>query len=236
MAPVWAPPQAPPRLPLPSAIASARGGRYSVGLAVARRAGGLYHAENDIGGYDAYLGVEGPPDFAAPPATHAAALPFDVSLTPPPSGTRTYYLVVRAKDSYGLRSLNQQAKTFTIDSAGNLVLPPLAAPQYVRAVEKAGQKAQVSAAYRQGDEYPPDGWKVWYGTAEPDTSNPPQAQVAGGSYLSLEIGPLSPGVYWVKVAAYRSADVTTGPAGLAAVGIHAAPDKVEPVLGGAQLP
>lgn len=199
---------------------------------------GGYRVRNDIAGYVVYAKEGGPPDFTLPPQFYSASLPIIYALTPPPSGTRTYYVVVRRRNEYGIESQNQYPTPYTIDSFGNLVLPPLVAPSNLVVRVRANGKVRVIARYGgyEVDEYKADQWRVWITTTPPNVlTDPAAASVGASDTLIVDVGPYTPGDYIATVALYRLADNSTSPPVAATFVIDDGPDKPEPVLGGLQV-
>ncbi|MCC6797707.1 MAG: hypothetical protein IT366_21520 [Candidatus Hydrogenedentes bacterium] len=90
---------------------------------------GLYRcANNALRLYELYSGTDTSPDLTATAATTSATLPFNHALTPPGSGNRTYHIVVRYRNAYGLTSLNRYERKTKIDSTGALVVKNPSAP------------------------------------------------------------------------------------------------------------
>lgn len=200
---------------------------------------GGYRVKNDIAGYNVYIGQDQMPDFSLPPASFSATLPINIATTPPGSGTRTYYIVVRRQNEYGLESQNQYPKTITIDSTGALVLPPLASPTNLAVMPRPGGNIRLRAGYPgyNTDEYRADLWRLWITTTPPDvTSDPPTLQSpADGPALLTSFGSFTPGDYIVTLALYRNADAFTSPAVAATVTIGDGPETPAPVLSGFQI-
>jgi len=222
-----------------TAITSRKLGLYGVQVSVQSRKLGNYRIKNDIDGYVLYLGEDALPNLDGTPDAFSATLPFNLAVTPPVSGTKTVYAVVRKRDSYGLESQNQNAKVFVIDSAGNLVLPPIPAPVGLRLIARAGGMIEVRATYPgwQTDDYPADLWKVWVDTVTPDTSDPVSATAdVTGSTVGVLAGPYVPGDYFVSVGLYRTADTSLSPVVTGTVTLPDDADKPAPVRSGREYP
>lgn len=171
------------------------------------RSGG-YRVQNNIAGYNVYIGVNALPDLTQVP-TYSATLPISIATTPPGAGTKTYYVLVCAQDNYGLVSVNQYCSTITIDHTGAQVLPPVTTPTNLTLLPQAGGYVRVMAQYPgfAYDPYPATTWKVWIGSSPPNPAvDTPAAIVAISNVLGVSIGVLSPGTYYAAVGLYRATD------------------------------
>lgn len=108
---------------------------------------GHYRVEGAAGQYELYVGVDADPDFTAAPAQISASLPFSYAVTPPGAGTKQYRMCLRYRNEYGLLSQNQYTRKFTLDAAGDLVLPDPSAPEEVRLIEGSELDAVIIAEY-----------------------------------------------------------------------------------------
>lgn len=197
---------------------------------------GVFRVANDIGGYNVYVGTGSLPDLTQPPEAFSATLPISVPLTPPLSGTETFYIIVRRQDHYGLESQNQFATTFLLNTAGTLVLPPIQPPQGLLLNPLTGGKVRLNASNPQygHTHYPANYWKVWLSVAVPNPSvDTPVAVVqVTGKTLTLLLGPYTAGIYHVAVALYRTNGGDLSAVLSGTVVIPAAPAPVVPVPGG----
>lgn len=200
---------------------------------------GSGRVENDIAGYNVYVGEDTPPDLDAAPAAFSHALPVSVAVTPPGAGTKTVYVVVRKQDVYGLESRNQNGYSFVIDSTGAEAMQPLSVPQGLVLSERPGGYVRVMAVYAafDDDDDPPSHWKVWAGATPPNiTLDVPVLEQTATRVLVGTIGPFSPGTLYVAVAAYRSADMSVSTALTGQIAVSATPDRVIAVKGGYDEP
>lgn len=199
------------------------------GLVGAAGQTGDYRVQNDIAGYNVYIGVGAAPDLTGSPAAFSHTLPVSVPITPPGSGTETIYVLVRYQDHYGLESLNQQLTSFVIDSSGNLVLNPIPVPMKLLLTAQAGGVIQIRADYPtlHTDKSPADYWWVWIDTVPPNTSLAPTAvkPVGVGTALLWNVGAYTPGIYHVALVLHRSLDNSRSPEAAGVVFMPAAPAK-----------
>jgi hypothetical protein len=213
-------------------------GLYGVyGPNMRSRAGlGNYRIANSIFGYNVYVGVNALPDLTAGPAQFSAVLPIYVTTTPPVSGTKTYYVLVRAQDHYGLESQNSNYYTLTIDSSGNPFLPPVNGPVDLHAFPAPGQAIRVLALYPGYgvDAAPADQWKVWINTVPPNPAVDPPTSIISitGVSLNSSLATYTPNLYYVTVGLYRVADGTLSSTLTTTVVIPPIPVQVVPVRGG----
>lgn len=185
--------------------------------------------DNTTAGYVAYVGSGSVPNFSNPPAAYSAELPLEVSLAPPISGTLTYHVVIRKRNSYGVESQNQQAVLVTLDTAGNRILQPVELPSNVAVRVNPNSAVMVVAQYSDylvADD-PADKWKIWISSSAININDPPMAEfnVTESRMMAL-LDPLSAGTYNYKVGLYRTEDDALSVASGTFV-VEAAP--VEPV-------
>ncbi len=84
----------------PPPFVTAQVGCFGTYCGVNAAQAGAYRAANDaLAGYTVRLGAGGPPDPAAAPDAFSTTLPVSVALTPPASGTLTYRVVVRRRNT-----------------------------------------------------------------------------------------------------------------------------------------
>jgi hypothetical protein len=129
---------------------------------------GLYAiADNSLIMWKHYVGEDATaPDFtSAPAATSAVDTPYGLALTPPVSGTKTYRVVTREQNAYGIESQNIFERTYTIDSAGNLLNSPLTSPEEVELTVLPGGYVLITGAYYgPRDTDPADTWQLFITT------------------------------------------------------------------------
>ena len=233
---VWPWPRRKRLLP-PASITVSSVGRYGTPTSCEVASQGGHRVANDIAGYNVYVGVDALPDLTGDPTQFSATLPFNVNVVAPLSGERTFYVVVRRQNQYGLESQNQYAKTITIDSAGLLVLPPLLAPAGLRLIPLPGGYVRVQSTYPNftADEYPANEWRVWVGSSAPSTGGAPSLTATASTMLSGTLGSYSPGTYHVAVALRRNADAFLSPELRGTFTIPDAPTVPLPVLSGDQI-
>lgn len=195
---------------------------------------GMSRVQNDIAGYNVYIGEDALPDLTQPPAAFSLTLPITYTLPLPSSGTPTFYVLVRRQDHYGLESQNQYYSIFTIDSAGHLILPDLTPPQNLSLFEMSGSLIRVLATYPGfgTDVYGATEWRIYSGVTLPDPSvDSPVATATISKVLAVNFGPNAVGTYFVVVGLYRLSDnkifTVSG-----TVTIHTGPDEVEAVPSG----
>lgn len=227
--------------PVPTGVVTAHAGLYGIYLLVLEtRQGGVFGVRNDIAGYNVYVGDGGPPDFDAAPTAFTQTLPVSVPLTPPVSGYKTYFVVVRAQNQYGLESQNQYAKRITIDSGGVLVYPPLLGAEGLQLSTLPGWYIKILSTYPGWyvDEYLASHWYIWVGTSPPDVMAPPTATVTlTGNILTTSVGPFLPDTtYHVAVALYRTAGNSTSPELRGTVTFPPVPVDIDPVRSGYEDP
>jgi hypothetical protein len=232
----------PPRIvpPLSTFFTSQEGvsGVYAVVTGIVQTGG--FRVENvALEGYNVYIGENVQPDLTQNPTLFSSSLPISVPITPPGVGTKTVYVLITKQDLYGLESQNQFYSVFGIDTAGNLVLPPLAAPQDLRLFQMPGTSIRILASYPgyQTDKYKATQWRIWTGTTPPNPVTDPVYQVAPVSrILATSIGPFTPGLKYVTVGLFRADDSNSSPTITDSVVISTPPDTVTPVPSGFQLP
>jgi hypothetical protein len=173
-------------------------------------------ADSDLSRYELYIGEDELPNLRADPAKTSASLPFTLPITPPASGTKTVYAVLRERTEYGLVSLNEQPAVFVIDDNGDLQLGPLSAPQEVSCKPAATGYGLVLAKYNYAaDDTPADDWEIYaklnsdpvIGVDSPVSTIALSPRADGIAYLSESIGPYATGNdLHVLVAVKRDAD------------------------------
>ncbi len=201
---------------------------------------GNYRVQNTaIEGYVVWVGSGTIPDLTLSPTAFATTLPINVVLTPPGSGTLTYYILTRYQDSYGLVSQNSNYTTITIDSSGGLILPPIPIPLGLIAVPIAGGKIRILAQYPgySSDKFPATLWQVFLGTVAPDPSVDPvvYSVAVSGPILTANLGSYAPGLYYVAVVLFRNTDSMQSPALTGTVTVPAPPAAPGSVHGGSEV-
>jgi hypothetical protein len=229
------------RQPTPSGVLTAYLGVSGIFVGVTSAHLGISGVRNDIAGYNVYVGVDVLPDLEAPPTAFSQTLPVSVATTPPASGTRTYYVIVRLQNQYGLESQNQYVRTITVDSSGNLVLPPISPPQGLQLTAQPGGKIRVLSTYSgwHVDKSPATEWKVWVGTSPPDTEVdvPVTTAPVVSNVLAVETGPfLSGTTYYIAVALFRSDDGAYSNVVTGSVALPIIPGGIDAVPGGYEDP
>lgn len=227
-------------IPLPSRFIVARCGSFGVQAVFSGlgRCGGN-RIQNDIEGWNVWIGIGVLPDLTSPPTTFSATLPISTVITPPGAGTLTHYVLITKQDVYGLNSQNQQYTTITIDSSGNLILPPIVIPQGLMLVLQADGFIRVFASYPSLviDQYPATYWKVWVKSTPPNVGvdTPAAVVLIDGYRLYKTIGSLSPGTYYVAVALYRTTDAALSDVLRGTIVVPGDPEEVVAVPSGYQL-
>jgi hypothetical protein len=228
------------RQPTPSGITNAHLGISGIFVGITAAHLGISGVRNDVAGYNIYVGVDSLPDLSQPPS-FSQTLPVSVATTPPMSGTRTYYVLVRAQNQFGLESQNQWTKSFTIDSSGNLALPPIGTPQTLQAFPQAAGFVRLLATYPGYflDEYKANTWNIWISVAEPDVllDIPVATAPVQGSGLAANIGSFASGqTYQIAVTLFRAVDGRQSEPIRGEVTFPPVPDEVDPVASGYQDP
>lgn len=200
---------------------------------------GNYRVQNNIEGYNIWVGSGVLPNLTQAPTAFSLTLPINHTLALPGSGTLTYYVLVTKQDLYGLNSQNQYYTTITIDSAGNLVLPPVSPPQDFSLVARPDSTIRVKAAYPGygKDAYPADQWRVWIGVTPPNTSIdiPTLITSVTGSVLFFDLTGYTPGTYYGAVTLLRMTDSTESVPLTASVVMPTVPSEITPVPGGYEI-
>lgn len=181
---------------------------------------GLYRiASTSAAKYDVFIGEDARPSFTTADQTETA-LPFDIALTPPVSGTKTYSVVVRETDTCGLTSYNTFAHDFTLDDAGEQLNADITPPQDVTLTETGSGYVRLQARYPRGiDATNADTFKYYITTdgTDPDPALDTPVSVtmqigqglADVRILDVVIGPYTYGTdLRVLVTSYRTADTT----------------------------
>lgn len=161
--------------------------------------------------YELFVGINGPPNFAAPPQATSASLP--ISWAPTGSGTRVLHIVVRLRNKYDLESFNVFEQVRTINGAGAEQPTAVAAPLDVKLYDAETSYATVMAKYNKSDDpTPADTWDIYVkvgsipviGT-DPLTLSIPMTFAGIEAGLLTEVGPYAPGsVLWVIVVTRQS--------------------------------
>jgi hypothetical protein len=221
--------------PLPSGIVTSQIGTSGIYNAIINASQvGISRIQNAIEGYNVWVGVGSLPDLAAAPYAFSAELPITVALTPPVSGTQTYYVLVTRQDTYGLNSVNQFYTTITLDSNGNLIVPAPPTPQNIVLYQQPGGSIRVLASYPtfSTDQYPATAWYIWIGTTLPNPATTPTMVVPASTNLGTYTPVQSPGTYYVMVALYQGANATLSGTIYTTVTVNADPGEVIAVPSG----
>lgn len=197
---------------------------------------GNSRVRNDIAGYNTWVGVGTLPNLDATPTSFNQTLPAVIPITPPVSGNQTYYVVTTKQDHYGLNSQNQYPEVFVINSSGVEVLPILPAPVVSNLIQQPEGYIRVLSLYSGYgvDEHPADVWKIWISTTPPNPAvdSPTSTYAVSSKTFLKDIGPYSPGLYYVVVALYRNADGFTSATANGTITVTPDPDEVVAVPGG----
>jgi len=178
--------------------------------------------DSDFERYELWIGEDALPDLSGEPNAVSQTLPFNYSITPPVSGTKTVYAVLRQRDKYGIISANQKTTVFVIDSSGMAVLAPPSAPLEMQLLQGSIGYAVVFLKYNEsGDANPADTFRIFAteGSApDPDIDAPAASasmvSFGGVAYYRAEIGPYTPGAtLYVIGVAERSGDGQYGAIG-----------------------
>lgn len=192
-------------------------------------------------GYAVWVGEDALPDLDGPETAFSATVPFNIPVTPPVSGTKSLYVVVRKRNQHGLVSQNQQPVLIQVDSTGTLVRNPIPAPIEVHAVAFEAGHFRILAKYPtvDMDTNPADKWRIWIGTTMPDPDVDPPSKVVdvdGDTLVTTLASTYPAGDYIVLVALYRTVDTTRSVAVESDVTMPDVPDTPVPVLSGFQYP
>lgn len=205
----------PSRKITPSFFSTEVGGSYGIQLAATAEQVGQHCVNNDIAGYNIYVGSGTLPDLTAAPTLFTQTLPATSAITPPLSGTTTFYVVVQTVDTTGLVSANQQATPVVVGVGGIAILPTLTAPSNVGLILRSENYVRLLATYAPGADkaVPATSWRIWEGTSPPDTDVDPftrEVQISSGPYgqpiLSATFGPFDPSTLYFAVCLYRARD------------------------------
>jgi len=176
-----------PRMPWALSRVDRRGGMPPPWREYVQEISGKYRVEGAAGQYELYVGVDADPDFTAAPAQVSATLPFSYAVTPPGAGTKEYRLCLRYRNEYGLLSQNQYTRSYTIDDAGDLVVPDPSAPEDVSIAETDELEVVVTALYypdADGDNRA-DVWDIY---DRDDGTNPDPAIDVATEVAMAEVG------------------------------------------------
>lgn len=188
--------------------------------------------QNNIEGWNVYVGMGVNPNLTLAPTSFATSLPIIVAITPPGSGTQSVNVAVRKQDTYGLESQNQSVTQFIIDSSGATVVPNFGNPQGLTLVQSATDAIRVFSSYPNSltDTAPATNWKIWIGTTMPNPAvDMPTLITSATRILAATINGLSPNTYFVIVGLYRTSDATLSPTLSGSVVVATLPSVVEAV-------
>jgi len=195
-------------------------------------------ANDSVAGWVVYVGSNSMPNFNGSYSGFSTSLPVSVPITPPVSGTKKLFVVVRKRNKYGLISQNSHPEIITINSSGSEVMVSLTAPENLGVHVTPDGKLKIGAAYPQvyQDKNPATAWRFWVGSSAPNVSNSPDVSVSvNGPGMIVTLGPYSPGTYHIAVALYRSGDVSQSPESRTTVVIPDAPNSPSFVPHGYQV-
>lgn len=186
-------------------------------------------------GYLVFVGDNALPDLEAAPFTIVASLPANIGWALPGAGTHVLSIVIRARDSWGLVSNNQNAYKLTLTPTGPID-NDIAAPTNVRVMPRPAGAIRILASYTPFDtDLPPaDAMNVWVNTGAIDPLVDPPTYISTpiSSQIGIEFGAFAPDDYNVAVALFRISDAFQSEAVLNTVTIPAIPDEPIPVFTG----
>ncbi len=157
-----------------------------------------------ISGFNVYVGVNALPDLASPPV-FTATLPYQVATTPPGMGTKTYNVIVRAVNAYGLESQNQYAYSFVIDTSGTLVATIKPAPINLLVTLATTGGIGVRAMWPPFSKAVTATWRLWVKATPPDVGVDTVTQTAAATSQALSpmiTGTLAPGLWHIALGVY----------------------------------
>jgi len=170
-------------------------------------------ANNAVEGYVVYVGENQMPDFTQGPDGFSATRPVSVSITPPPSGTTNFWVVMRKRNAYGVESQNQKVLVITVNSDGNEELGALSAPIGLQMTCVENEAFLVYARYPgfYQDTNPGDTWKVYVKKGSAPVPGTDEPVVTGGiasGVMQVLVGAYPDGnaTYYGAVTVYRTAD------------------------------
>lgn len=209
-------------------VTTAKLGRSLVygNMASGRR--GLSRVRNNVAGYLIYVGAGSPPDLTGS-YTYATTLPASVALTPPGSGTQTYYVVVLKRNQFGLVSKNQYASySVTIDSTGAVVESPVPVPVGVYVKPGPGGQVTFRARYPtwKTGANPADTWQVFVKATPPNvnTDTPTGVMtVVGAGTPPFSVGTFAPSTWYWAICLKRTSDGAKSPAVTGSVVVPSVP-------------
>jgi len=120
-------------------------------------------ADDDFSRFELYVGEDQLPDLTTEPILVSQTLPFSLPITPPVSGTKTIFVVLRERDEHGVISANQQTTIFVIDSSGALEFVPPGPAVQLQLFPDAIGKVLVFLRYNKAADglNPADTWEVF---------------------------------------------------------------------------
>lgn len=198
-----------------------RGGHFSPGWTTFHQTyEQAYRVANTaLAKYELYVGVDGPPDFSAPPTATSPTLPFTWTPTPPGAGSIELHMVVRQRNKYDLQSFNVFETVRTIHSTGTIDAAPVSPPIDVRIYDGDEGYAIVVAKYMSIDDpLPANTWDLYVKIGSTPVPGVDVATYTGPiTFMGVEgalsriVGPYTPGtLLHVVLAARRSSDGVRG--------------------------
>lgn len=139
---------------------------------------GLTRIANDSDArYELYIGEDAYPDLTAAPEETFTSSPHETTftVTPPGSGTKTYYVVTQRRNKWGLVSQSTDYTAITIDAAGAVITQTPKAPKSITVTATADRYVRVEATYAPNEDpasVQADTFLIYYTTdgSDPDPS------------------------------------------------------------------
>jgi len=182
---------------------------------------GFRVADASLALFELFVGEDTPPDFGATgqPVATSPTLPFSFTPTPPGTGGKLLYIVVRETNEYGLTSFNTQPTLKLIDSGGAELLQDPSPPQDVVIQDGATGFLRVLASYfPKDDSSPADTWEIYVTEGSDPVPGVDVPAFTGlmivlgdEAGISQTVGPFTPGTTaHVIVTALRAAGPARG--------------------------
>lgn len=124
-------------------------------------------ANDDLIGFELYLGVDSEPDFSAVPLAVFESLPYETGELSPGAN---YHFVLRQRNAWDLQSRNVRSWTIKVDAEGDISTPPLPVLESTLKPAENG-RVRVQAFYDYSlDPYPADQFVIYLvdGGDDPD--------------------------------------------------------------------